>query len=65
MELNMEKPETAERAVASPVRCSRCGKTLRSPHDYILSEKRVLLCTWCYQSLIFPLANRIVGEAMD
>lgn len=49
----------AESTPEKPVKCSKCGIALRDPAEYVRSKKKIL-CSACYQGLLYP--NRKMGS---
>ena len=52
-------PKKAESTTSKPKKCSKCGISLRDPSEWVRSKKKIL-CSACYQSLLYP--NRKMGS---
>lgn len=51
--------QKSEAAPAEPKICSQCGLAMRDPSEWVRSKKKIL-CSACYQSLLYP--NRKMGS---
>ena len=52
-------PEKAESTPDKAKLCSKCGISLRDPSEWVRSKKKIL-CSACYQSMLYP--NRKMGS---
>ncbi|HEX9910492.1 MAG TPA: hypothetical protein VGA86_06395 [Desulfatiglandales bacterium] len=63
-ESNHVETTNPDRIEIGPFKCSKCGRTLKSFHDWIMGNGNTL-CASCYQSMIFPHNHRICGEVLE
>lgn len=47
------------------VTCSKCGRVLKSPREWITGEKGTVYCAFCYQDLLYPNINDYSKEILD
>ncbi len=45
-------------------KCSKCGSTLKSFHEWIMGDDSIL-CVSCYQGMIFPHNARVCAEILE
>jgi hypothetical protein len=73
-ELKAKKLKTEKKAIkpnrdkafkAGEVKCSKCGRELKSFHDWINGDNDIILCGRCYQDLLFPLLRHTYMEVFD
>jgi len=73
-ELNGKKMKTEKRATkpsrdkvskAGEGKCSKCGRELKSFHDWINGDNDIVLCGRCYQDLLFPHIKHTYMEVFD
>jgi len=58
------KATNPDKVEIGPYKCSKCGRTLKSFHDWIMGNDHTL-CASCYQIMIYPHSHRICAEVLE
>lgn len=57
---------TPEEAVyAGKVTCSKCGRAVKYPREWIIGDNGTIICASCYQELLFPNIKEYSMEMFD
>ena len=68
------KKETSEESIDTvthgsvqkeTVICSKCGRLMRHPHEWVKGENSMIICAMCYQEILFPNIDDHSMELFD
>ena len=59
------EPPVDEALKVGKVKCSKCGRELKPPRDWIKVDNDIILCGSCYQNFLYPLINDSHMETFD